>query len=150
MSIIPLIVGGHELEEVSSVFASAVEPDFEVVYSSTSPEAALPCMVGVLNGETPPGPPGLGRHGKLRSAGAARAIVLTAGYDDAFVAALRKQLGGKPVPILKIDAAASAPGPDATPTPEETRALADRALKVLKKLEAEGKLDGADDGLYAY
>ncbi|KAI4867984.1 hypothetical protein F4820DRAFT_171067 [Hypoxylon rubiginosum] len=156
MSVIPLILAGH-FEEVGKTFQEAVQPDFDVVYFATSPQAGLADIPVVLKGEIPTSAAATGNKvgsGNLAH-GIPRAVVLSGSYDDAFVERLRKAIAavGKAVPILKLEhsagATAGAAG-GAKPTADKTKAVAERAVKALKKLEDEGKLDGEDDGVYSY
>ncbi|KAI1775742.1 hypothetical protein F4818DRAFT_386713 [Hypoxylon cercidicola] len=154
MSVIPLILAGH-FEEVGKTFAEAVQPDFDVVHFVASPQAGLADIPVVLRREIPTSAAtgGASQVGSGNLAhGIPRAVVLGASYDDAFVERLREATaaGGKPVPILKPEHPAAGSAPATKPAAEKTKAVADRVVKVLRKLEGEGKLDGGDDGVYSY
>ncbi|KAI6084867.1 hypothetical protein F4821DRAFT_261582 [Hypoxylon rubiginosum] len=152
MSVIPLILAG-QFEEVGKTFQEAIQPQgFDVVHFVASTQGALADIPVVLKGEIPTSAAVTGSKvgsGNLAH-GVPRAVVLSGAYDDAFVDRLHKEIAaaGQPVPILKLDAGAKAAG--AKPTAEQTKAVVDRAVKVLKKLEGEGKLDGGDNGIYTY
>ncbi|XXG95100.1 Aspartate aminotransferase, cytoplasmic [Hypoxylon texense] len=156
MSVIPLILAGH-FEDVGKTFQEAIQPDFDVVYFVTSPQAGLADIPAVLKGEIPTSAAAAGSRHKVGSGnlahGTPRAVVVSGSYDDAFVERLRQEIAavGKAVPILKLDrSGAPAGAAGAKPAAEKTKAVAERAVKVLKKLEDEGKLDGDDDGVYSY
>ncbi|KAI1373265.1 hypothetical protein F4677DRAFT_448595 [Hypoxylon crocopeplum] len=148
----PLILCG-QFEEVGKAFKEAAQPDFEVVYFVSSPQAGLSDIPQVLKGEvltlafTGGSKVGTGNV----ALGAPKAVVVGATYDDAWVEALRKELAaaGKPVPILKAELPDKAAAGEA-PTPDKGKEAAVRAIRALKKLEGEGKLDGGDDGVYTY
>ncbi|KAI1099344.1 hypothetical protein F4804DRAFT_349442 [Jackrogersella minutella] len=148
MSVIPLILCG-QFEEVGKAFSEAVKPDFEVVFFTTSPQSALADIPLVLKGEIPSG--GAVGTGDL-SHGSPRAVVVGAqAYDDAWVEAARHELraAGKRVPFLKPDLSA-APAAGGQGGGDRAKAVAERVVKALRKLEGEGKLDGEDDGVYVY
>ncbi|KAI1765382.1 hypothetical protein GGR53DRAFT_490218 [Hypoxylon sp. FL1150] len=153
MSIVPLpfILAGH-FEEVGKTFQEAVQPQgFDVVHFVTSPQAGLADIPIVLRGEIPTSVTGGNKVGSGNLAhGTPRAVVLSGSYDDAFVERLRKEIAavGRSVPILKLEHAGAAA--QTKPTADQTKAVADRAVKALKKLEDEGKLDGDNDGVYSY
>lgn len=123
-----------------------------VVYFVTSPQTGLIEIPLLLKGEVPtsasaPGGTNVGT-GNL-SIGAPKAIVVGITYDNAWIAAAHKEIAaaGKHIPILKPDVSA---GGAAAPSAEKAKVVAERAVKVLRKLEEEGKLDGGDDGIYSY
>ncbi|KAI0380403.1 hypothetical protein F5Y04DRAFT_281786 [Hypomontagnella monticulosa] len=150
-SITPVILCGH-FEEVGKAFSDGLQPGFEVVFFTTSPQSSITAIPQILSGTIPSSSTGSTKVGTGNlSHGIPKAVVIVSGspatyYDDAFVDRVRKEIAsvGKRVPILK---------PDNNPTTtqqEKAGAAADRAAKALKKLADEGKLDGDDDGVYHY
>ncbi|KAI1090298.1 hypothetical protein F5B19DRAFT_494581 [Rostrohypoxylon terebratum] len=151
MSTISFILAG-QYEEVGKAFSEAIKPDFEVVYFATSPQAALNDIPLVLKGEVPTPSSKVG-SGNLAN-GAPKAIVIgTQAYDDAWIEAARQELAvtGKKIPFLKPNVTGSqGPIAGAGSQGERAKVAAERVATALKKLEAEGKLDGNDDGVYVY
>ncbi|KAI1205820.1 uncharacterized protein F4807DRAFT_464281 [Annulohypoxylon truncatum] len=151
MSVIPFILAG-QFEEVGKAFSEAVKPDFEVVYFTTSPQTALTDIPLVLKGEIPTPSSKVG-SGNLAN-GSPKAIVVGAqAYDDTWIEAARQELhaAGKKVPILKPDVTgAQGGGVGAGSQGDRAQAAAERVATALRKLEAEGKLEGSDDGVYIY
>ncbi|XDG09898.1 hypothetical protein ABKA04_009513 [Annulohypoxylon sp. FPYF3050] len=151
MSTISFILAG-QYEEVGKAFSEAIKPDFEVVHFSTSPQAALTDIPLVLKGEIPTPASKVG-SGNL-SNGAPKAIVIGAqAYDDAWIEATRQELAasGKKIPFLKPTATGNQGHVVGTGSQgERAKVAAERVATALKKLEAEGKLDGNDDGVYVY
>ncbi|KAI2640854.1 hypothetical protein GGS26DRAFT_180258 [Hypomontagnella submonticulosa] len=149
----PVILCGH-FEEVGKAFSDGLQPNFEVVFFTTSPQSSLTAIPQVFAGTIPSSSTGSTKIGTGNlSHGLPKAVVVVAGspatyYDDAWVERARKEIStsGKRVPILKPD---NNPG-TAHQQQEKAAAAAERAAKALKKLADEGKLDGEDDGVYHY
>ncbi|KAI1135072.1 hypothetical protein F5Y05DRAFT_191179 [Hypoxylon sp. FL0543] len=155
MSVTSVILCGQS-EELGKVFSDALKPDFEVIYFTNSPVTGLAQILAVLEGSIPTSAASstVVGSGNL-SHGAPKAVILSApDYHDAWVEAARSdiQAAGKRLVILKPDASGYADGGDkaAAADKDKAKAAAGHALKVLRKLEDEGKLDGEDDGVYAY
>ncbi|KAK6953869.1 hypothetical protein Daesc_003831 [Daldinia eschscholtzii] len=170
MSAIPVLILA-QFEESSDVFTNAIKPDFKVDYVFLSPTAALQDLPFIIKGRVPPR-----STSTLDPAGNAdfnppKAIIFTSPiYDEVFLDATRQILAANKahLPILKPDwdattaatavAAAAATttttGADdtdaAAPDVEDVKQAAERAVKVLKNLDGEGKLDGKDEGIYLY
>ncbi|KAI1413804.1 hypothetical protein F5Y13DRAFT_23609 [Hypoxylon sp. FL1857] len=150
MSVTSLILLG-QYEESGKVFSDALKPNYEVVHFSTSPTAALADILTVLKGSIPTSATSSTQVGTGNlSHGAPKAIIIAASlYDDAWIAAARAEVAaaGKHVVFLKPDASSDHAGKG---TADKTKVAAEHAVKVLRKLEGEGKLDGDDDGVYVY
>ncbi|KAI2619170.1 hypothetical protein GGR54DRAFT_640104 [Hypoxylon sp. NC1633] len=154
MPAIPLILCG-KYEEVGKAFKEAVQPKYEVIYFVTSAETGIVDIPQVLKGDFLT--LGFSSGNKVGTGnatlGVPRAVVVVGGtYEDAWVESLRKEIGsgGKGVPILKPDVSTHGEAHGEKPTADSGKVAGERALKVLKKLEEEGKLDSKDDGLYLY
>ncbi|KAL7629746.1 hypothetical protein AAE478_001269 [Parahypoxylon ruwenzoriense] len=158
MTAIPLILCG-QFEEMGKVFKEAVQPDFEVVYFTDSLTGGLVDIPLVLKGEIPTSAssttPKVGTGNLVH--GIPRAIVVGAPYDDGWIAALGKELsdaGIKPVPVLKPEARPGQAHGHAVvkmePGAVDVKKSAERAVKVLKKLEEEGKLEDGEGGVFVY
>lgn len=125
---------------------------FIVVHFVNSPQAGLQDIPLVLNGEIPTSAAATG--GKVGSGnlslGIPRVVVVGATYDDIWIESLRKEVVavGKHVLVLKPDLGGGVAPPK--PSAEQAKVAAERAVKVLKKLEEEGKLDTEEDTIYLY
>ncbi|KAI0837818.1 hypothetical protein F5Y06DRAFT_64951 [Hypoxylon sp. FL0890] len=156
MSVTPVIVCGQS-EEVGKAFSHALKPDFEVIYFTTSPDSALTDIPTVLKGSIPTSTSSstLVGSGNL-SHGTPKAVIISApAYDDLWVVALRQellQMAGKHVIILKPDASGYADGGAVgdKAAADKAKVAAEHAVKLLNKLDDEGKLDGDEDGEYVY
>ncbi|KAI1801137.1 hypothetical protein F4811DRAFT_479083 [Daldinia bambusicola] len=159
-----------QFSESSHIFRDAILPDFDGVYIFLDPTAALNDLPFVIKGTTPP-PPSIIDESTAESVhkfSPPKAIIFASPlYDDAFLESARQILAANDahVPFLKPDWDNAAPDAHTitatatatstttaavVPDPQAVKQAAERAAKVLKKLEEEGKLDGGDDGVYAY
>jgi hypothetical protein len=77
-----------------------------------------------------------------------RALLLGGAYGDEDIARLQKLVDDTPdarrIPWLRVDSTKKGPSPG----PEYAIWVVSRLQEVLKKLEAEGKLNGEDSGVY--
>ncbi|KAH9883817.1 hypothetical protein F4778DRAFT_788282 [Xylariomycetidae sp. FL2044] len=144
---IPIVLCG-KFEEMGKLFKDAVEPDFEVIHFISSPEqgqADIPLLLSGSTAPTTPSPVGTGDYTQPP-----RAVVVGPNYDDAWIEALRAQMGALQVPVLKPDLGGNSQGPPsagaAAPGPEMAKMAAQRALVVLNKLGGEGKLASKGEG----
>ncbi|KAI0148296.1 hypothetical protein F4776DRAFT_660468 [Hypoxylon sp. NC0597] len=152
MSVTPVILCG-QFEELGKAFSDGLKPDFEVIYFTTSATSALADIQTVLKGSIPTSTSSSTLVGSGNLAhGAPKAIVVSAAlYDDAWVDAARQELraAGRHVPILKPDLSGCVDGVTAADK-AKAKAAAEHAVKVLRKLEDEGKLEGDEDAVYVY
>ncbi|OTA97402.1 hypothetical protein M434DRAFT_26706 [Hypoxylon sp. CO27-5] len=153
MSVTPVILCG-QFEELGKAFADGLKPDFEVIYFTTSPTSALADILTVLKGSIPTSTTSstLVGSGNL-SHGSPKAIIVSAAlYDDVWIEAARQELraAGQHLAILKPDLSGCVDGSAEKGSADKAKAAAEHAVKVLRKLEDEGKLEGEDDGVYAY
>ncbi|KAI1478768.1 hypothetical protein F4774DRAFT_426224 [Daldinia eschscholtzii] len=166
MSAIPVLILA-QFEESSDVFTNAIKPDFKVDYVFLSPTAALQDLSFIIKGRVPPRSTSTLDPAANADFSPPKAIIFTSPiYDETFLDATRQILAANKahLPILKPDwdatttaaaaATATNTGPDdtdaAVPDVEDVKQAAERAVKVLKNLDEEGKLDGKDEGVYLY
>ncbi|CAJ2501845.1 Uu.00g046980.m01.CDS01 [Anthostomella pinea] len=145
----PIILCG-KYEEMGKLLKEAISPDFEVVHFVDSPEAGLTDIPALLQGIAPTA--SASKLGTGNFAQVPRAIVLGATYDDVWVASLRQAITGglRKVPLLMPDLSNAPAVGGVAPSPAKANQAAGVALRELKKLEVEGKLDGGYDDVFTY
>lgn len=80
----------------------------------------------------------------------AKAVVLGGGYDDDNYQVMREAVEKARLPRVPVWLRCDLNIPAPPPGPEYGKAVVGRVKGMLAKLDKEGKLDGADDGLYWY
>ncbi|CAI6098711.1 hypothetical protein V2G26_001390 [Clonostachys chloroleuca] len=144
---IPIILCG-KTEQIGQGVIEGLKPEFEVVQFIMNPGAVITEVPFILRGEAPESSSSSIGTGNV--AAGVRAVLLGGAFDDATIFLIRTEIArsitSPKLPWVRQDMEKPAPPLG----PEYGKAMVARSKEALLKLQAEGKLDGTDDGLYYY
>ncbi|KAM0743797.1 hypothetical protein ACQRIT_001111 [Beauveria bassiana] len=142
---IPVIVCGRR-ESIGESVADGLKPEYELVHFVKTPEAGVKDLPLVLKGSAPETAASSVGTGNI--ADGAKAVILGGGYDDNDFEMMRKAVDATTLerrPVwLRNDLSVAMPPPG----PEYGKAVVVRVKNLLRKLDKENSLDGADSNMY--
>ncbi|KAI5456010.1 hypothetical protein BGZ63DRAFT_367878 [Mariannaea sp. PMI_226] len=140
----PIVVCGRS-EVIGGAVIEGLKPDYEVVHFIISPEAGVEELPQVLQGKLPDSRASSIGSGNLSNR--VKAVVFGGAYDDDMISSIREAASKvAKVAWVKQDKTKATPPLG----PEYGKAMVSRVRASLEELQASGKLDDSEGGMFWY